>query len=48
MEMTQTLDGILFSRMINAGAANLKAHAAEVNQLNVFRFRTATQGTTCS
>lgn len=36
MEMTQTLDGILFSRMINAGAANLKAHAAEVNQLNVF------------
>lgn len=36
MEMTQTLDGILFSRMVNAGAANLKAHAAEVNQLNVF------------
>lgn len=32
----KTLDGILFSRMINAGAANLKAHVKEVNELNVF------------
>lgn len=32
----RTLDGILFSRMINSGAANLKAHAKEINDLNVF------------
>lgn len=32
----KTLDGILFSRMINSGAANLKAHAKEINDLNVF------------
>ena len=32
----KTLDGILFARMINAGAANLKAHAKEINDLNVF------------
>lgn len=32
----RTLDGILFARMINSGAANLKAHAKEVNDLNVF------------
>ena len=32
----KTLDGILFSRMINSGAANLKAHAREINDLNVF------------
>ena len=31
MEMTQTIDGILFARMVNSGAANLKAHAKEVN-----------------
>ena len=30
------LDGILFARMINSGAANLKAHAKEINDLNVF------------
>ena len=30
------LDGILFARMVNSGAANLKAHAKEVNDLNVF------------
>ncbi len=32
----KTLDGILFARMINAGAANLQAHAKEINDLNVF------------
>ena len=32
----KTLDGILFARMINSGAANLKAHAKEINALNVF------------
>ena len=32
----KTLDGILFAGMINAGAANLKAHAKEINDLNVF------------
>lgn len=32
----KTLDGILFARVINAGAANLKAHAKEINDLNVF------------
>lgn len=32
----RTLDGILFARMINSGAASLKAHAKEVNDLNVF------------
>ena len=30
------LDGILFARMVNSGAANLKAHAKEINDLNVF------------
>ncbi len=32
----KTLNGILFARMINSGAANLKAHAKEINDLNVF------------
>lgn len=32
----RTLDGILFSEMVEAGAANLKAHVDEVNDLNVF------------
>ena len=32
----RTVDGILFARMINSGAANLKAHAKEINDLNVF------------
>lgn len=30
------LDGILYARMINSGAANLKAHVKEINDLNVF------------
>ncbi len=32
----QTIDGITFAKMINAGAASLKAHTREVNELNVF------------
>lgn len=32
----KTLDGILFARMINSGAANLKSHVQEINDLNVF------------
>lgn len=32
----RTLDGILFARMVNSGAANLKAHRKEINDLNVF------------
>ena len=31
-----TLNGSLYSRMINSGAANLKKHVEEVNDLNVF------------
>ena len=31
-----TLDGILFARMVSFGAANLKSHAKEINDLNVF------------
>ncbi len=30
------LDGKMYAEMINAGAANLKAHAQEINDLNVF------------
>ena len=32
----KTLDGLLFARMVGSGAANLKAHAKEINDLNVF------------
>ena len=32
----QTVDGILFSQMINRGTSNLKIHAEEINNLNVF------------
>lgn len=32
----KTVDGIVFSRMFNSGATNLKAHAKEINDLNVF------------
>lgn len=31
-----TLDGILFARMVSFGAANLRSHAKEINDLNVF------------
>ncbi len=33
---TRTIDGALFADMVRAGAANLRANAAEVNELNVF------------
>lgn len=36
MKTEQTLDGIVFARMINSGAENLKKHAEEINNLNVF------------
>ena len=36
MKTEQTLDGIGFARMINSGAENLKKHAEEINNLNVF------------
>lgn len=36
METIKKLDGIMFARMINSGALNLKAHAQEINDLNVF------------
>ena len=32
----KALDGILFARMINSGAASLRAQAARINELNVF------------
>ena len=32
----KTLDGILFARMVSSGAANLKLHTKEINDLNVF------------
>lgn len=32
----KTLDGILFTRMVSSGAANLRLHAKEINDLNVF------------
>ena len=32
----QTVDGILFSQMINRGTSNLKIHAEEINNLNEF------------
>ncbi len=36
MEPIHALDGIMFARMISSGAANLKAHVKEINDLNVF------------
>lgn len=33
---TETMDGQLYRRMIASGAANLRRHAAEINDLNVF------------
>lgn len=33
---TSTVDAYVYSKMLAAGAANLKAHAAEINDLNVF------------
>ncbi len=36
MQEIQALDGVLFARMLRSGAANLKNHADEINDLNVF------------
>lgn len=36
METIQTLNGTLFAKMVQAGTANLRAHAQAVNNLNVF------------
>lgn len=36
MDPIQTLNGIIFAKMVNSGAANLKAHVKEINDLNVF------------
>lgn len=36
MDQIQTIDGILLSRMIRAGAANLRSHVQAINNLNVF------------
>ena len=33
---TKTADALLYKKMVAAGAANLKAHADEINDLNVF------------
>ena len=35
MIQLEKINGICFSRMIDGAAANLKAHAEEVNNLNV-------------
>lgn len=36
MEMSQTLDGIMFANMLRAGAMNLRTHAQTINDLIVF------------
>lgn len=36
MQTPQTLNGTLYAQMVHAGAANLRAHAQTVNDLNVF------------
>ena len=36
MEHTQTLNGFQYAKMIRAGAANLRAYAGAINNLNVF------------
>ena len=33
---TRTIDALLYKKMIVAGAANLKNHVSEINDLNVF------------
>ena len=33
---TSTIDAYVYFKMLAAGAANLKAHTAEINDLNVF------------
>ena len=36
MENVQTIDGMLFAKMVQAGCSNLRVHAQTVNNLNVF------------
>lgn len=36
MENVQTIDGMLFAKMVQAGCNNLRIHAQTVNNLNVF------------
>ena len=36
METIQTINGTLFAKMVHAGCNNLRTHAQEVNNLNVF------------
>ncbi len=36
MDPIYTLNGIIFAKMVNSGAANLKMHVKEINELNVF------------
>ena len=36
MIQTQKINGLCYVQMIESGTANLKAHAEEVNDLNVF------------
>ncbi len=36
MEQCQTIDGVMFAEMLKAGAAELRAHVDEINDLNVF------------
>lgn len=36
METIQTINGVLFAKMVHAGCNTLRAHAQEVNNLNVF------------
>lgn len=36
MKVKQTLNGAVFAKMVQGGTANLRAHAAEINDLNVF------------
>ena len=36
MNKNEKLDGLTYAKMVSAGAANLQAHAQEINDLNVF------------
>ena len=36
MDNQQKLDGVQYAKMIKAGTENLRAHAKDINDLNVF------------
>ena len=36
MEAAQMMNGVAFAKMVQGGTANLRAHAVEINDLNVF------------